>query len=159
MTSPGRRRPRTLGPEGDERSDARERALLLLYEAASKGVAPREVLEAQVVRPDLLTRELVIGVGEHRERLDREIAAHARGWTLARMPLIDLTVMRIAGFELLGRPDVPVAVVLDEAVELAKRFSTDDSGRFVNGVLSALVPVLRAPAGSGAPSTDGRHDG
>ena len=48
------------------------------------------------------------------------------------------------GFELLGRPDVPVAVVLDEAVELAKRFSTDDSGRFVNGVLSALVPVLRA---------------
>ena len=63
------------------------------------------------------------------------------------MPLIDLTIMRIASFELLARPDVPVAVVIDEAVELAKRFSTDDSGRFVNGVLSALVPVLRAAGG------------
>ena len=78
----------------------------------------------------------------------------AKGWTLARMPLIDLTVMRIAGFELLGRLDVPVAVVLDEAVELAKRFSTDDSGRFVNGVLSALVPVLRP-----AVQPDGRTRG
>ena len=60
------------------------------------------------------------------------------------MPTIYRNVLRIAGFELLGRPEVPVAVVIDEAVELAKRFSTDDSGRFVNGVLSALVPVLRA---------------
>lgn len=177
MTTHGRRRSRPDGLDGDERSDARERAMLLLYEASSKGAEPRDVLEAQVVRPDQLTCELVVGVGEHRERLDREIAAHARGWTLARMPLIDLTVMRIAGYELLGRPDVPVAVVLDEAVELAKRFSTDDSGRFVNGVLSALVPVLRtegrspaarpaapAAAAEAPPSvppvpTDGRDDG
>lgn len=117
--------------------------MILLYEAASKSLPVNEVVDAQVVEPDALTRLLVLGVAEHRERLDTEIAAHAKGWTLARMPLIDLTVMRIAGFELLGRPEVPVAVVLDEAVELAKRFSTDDSGRFVNGVLSALVPVLR----------------
>lgn len=122
--------------------------MILLYEAASKQVPVQEVIDAQVVPPDELTQLLVLGVDEHRERLDREIAAHARGWTLARMPLIDLTVMRIAGFELLGRPEVPVAVVLDEAVEMAKRFSTDDSGRFVNGVLSALVPSLRG-------STDG----
>lgn len=155
MANHGRRRPRPDGLEGDERSDARERALLLLFEAASKRVEPAEVLAAQVVLPDELTRELVIGVGEHRERLDREIAAHARGWTLARMPLVDLTVMRIAGYELLGRPEVPVAVVLDEAVELAKRFSTDDSGRFVNGVLSALVPVLRT---SPPDTTDGHQD-
>ena len=87
-----------------------------------------------------------MGVEEHRERLDEVIAAHAKGWTIARMPLIDLTVMRIAGYELLGRPDVPVAVVIDEAVELAKRFSTDDSGRFVNGVLSAMVSTLRRTA-------------
>lgn len=156
MATHGRRRPRLDGLAGDERSDARERALLLLYEAASKGIDPSEVLAAQVVRPDELTRELVIGVGEHLERLDREIAAHSKGWTLARMPLIDLTVMRIAGYELLGRPEVPVAVVLDEAIELAKRFSTDDSGRFVNGVLSALVPVLRT---NRPDSTDGRDDG
>lgn len=163
MADDGRRRPRPVGIEGDERSDARERALLLLYESASKGVSPLETIDAQVQRPDLMTRELVIGVAEHQERLDAEIAAHAKGWTLKRMPLIDLTVMRIAGFELLGRPEVPVAVVLDEAVELAKRFSTDDSGRFVNGVLSALVPVLR-PAGGVAPSApaaqpDGRDHG
>jgi N utilization substance protein B len=60
------------------------------------------------------------------------------------MPAIDRNVLRVGAFELLGRRDVPVAVVLDEAVELAKRFSTDDSGRFVNGVLAALVSVLRA---------------
>jgi transcription antitermination protein NusB len=132
--------------EGDVRTDARERSMILLYEAASKSLPVSEVVEAQVVSPDALTRLLVLGVDEHRQRLDAEIAAHAKGWTLARMPLIDLTVMRIAGFELLGRPEVPVAVVLDEAVELAKRFSTDDSGRFVNGVLSSLVPVLRPSA-------------
>lgn len=160
MSPAGRRRPRPTefeGLEGDERSEARERALLLLYEAASKGISPNETIDAQVVRPDELTRELVLGVAEHRDRIDAEIAAHAKGWTLARMPLIDVTVMRIAAFELLGRPDVPVAVVLDEAVELAKRFSTDDSGRFVNGVLSALVPVLRRPAPPAEPhgSADG----
>ena len=141
-----RRSREPLGLEGDARTDARERALLLLYEAHSKKLPVAEVVAAQVVRPDELTRTLVHGVEAHRERLDAEIAAHAKGWTLARMPFIDLTVMRIAGYELLDRPDVPVAVVLDEAVELVKRFSTDDSGRFVNGVLSALVPVLRTPS-------------
>ncbi len=117
--------------------------MMLLYEASSKAIPATEVLDAQVVEPDELTRLLVTGVELHREQLDQQIAAHAKGWTLSRMPLLDLTVMRIAGFELLARPDVPVAVVINEAVELAKRFSTDDSGRFVNGVLSALVPVLR----------------
>jgi N utilization substance protein B len=135
---------RALHPAGDdERSDARERALLLLYEADSKGISGAEVLDAQISPADDLTAELVRGVDTHREQLDAAIAAHARGWSLRRMPVIDLTVLRIGAFELLGRPDVPVAVVLNEAVELAKRFSTDDSGRFVNGVLAALVPVLR----------------
>jgi N utilization substance protein B len=90
--------------------------------------------------------ELVHGVEANRPALDEAIASHAKGWTLDRMPRIDLTVLRIACYELVGRPDVPVAVVIDEAVEMAKRFSTDDSGRFVNGVLSALVPVLRPTA-------------
>jgi N utilization substance protein B len=117
--------------------------MMLLYEASSQGVPPTEVLAAQVVEPDQLTRLLVEGVETHLAQIDSSIAAHAKGWTLERMPLIDLTVMRIAGFELLGRDDVAVAVVLDEAVELAKRFSTDDSGRFVNGVLSAMVAELR----------------
>jgi transcription antitermination protein NusB len=130
-------------PRPDDRSDARERALYLLYEAHSKGIAPADALALQVLEPDALTTELVSGVGEHRERLDAAIASRAKGWTLERMPVIDLNVLRIASYELAERPDVPVAVVLDEAVELAKRFSTDDSGRFVNGVLSALAGDLR----------------
>jgi N utilization substance protein B len=139
-----RRTSRPARPADDERSDARERALILLYEAESKGISPSEVLAAQVATPDDLTVMLVRGVEQHMAQLDAAIAAHAKGWTLARMPAIDRNVLRVAAFELLGRHDVPVAVVLDEAVELAKRFSTDDSGRFVNGVLAALVPVLRA---------------
>ena len=130
-------------PRPDERSDARERALYLLYEAESKGIAPTDALALQVLEPDALTSELVAGVGAHRDRLDAAIAGRAKGWTLERMQVIDLNVLRIAAYELAERPDVPVAVVLDEAVELAKRFSTDDSGRFVNGVLSALVADLR----------------
>jgi N utilization substance protein B len=130
-------------PRPDERSDARERALYLLYEAHSKGIDPTDALALQVLEPDELTTMLVSGVEAHRERLDAVIANKAKGWTLERMPVLDLSVLRLASFELAERPDVPVAVVLDEAVELAKRFSTDDSGRFVNGVLSALVGELR----------------
>lgn len=127
----------------DDRTDARERALILLYEAESKDLPPHEVLAAQVIAPDDMTAALVEGVETHQQRIDEAIAAHAKGWTLSRMPAIDRNVLRIASFELLALPAVPVAVVLDEAVELAKRFSTDDSGRFVNGVLSALVTELR----------------
>jgi N utilization substance protein B len=127
----------------DERSDARERSLYLLYEAHSKGISPGDALSLQVLEPDELTVLLVTGVEEHAAELDAAIAAKAKGWTLERMPVLDLNVLRIGAFELRSRPDVPVAVVLDEAVTLAKRFSTDDSGKFVNGVLSALVKDLR----------------
>jgi N utilization substance protein B len=130
-------------PRPDERSDARERALYLLYEAYSKGISPADALTLQVLAPDELTTLLVAGVAEHAAALDGAIAARAKGWTLERMPVVDLNVLRIGAFELAHRPDVPVAVVLDEAVELAKRFSTDDSGRFVNGVLSTLADDLR----------------
>ena len=130
-------------PRPDERSDARERALYLLYEAESKGITPVEALELQVLAPDELTQTIVRGVAEHRDRLDAAIDARATGWTLARMPVIDLNVLRIGAFELAERPDVPTAVVLDEAVSLVKQFSTDDSGRFVNGVLAALVADFR----------------
>ena len=138
-------------PRPDDRSDARERALYLLYEAYSKGIAPSDALALQVLEPDELTTLLVTGVGEHVEMLDAAIAARAKGWTLARMPVLDLNVLRIGAFELLARTDVPVAVVINEAVELAKRFSTDNSGRFVNGVLSALAPELRSASDGAEP--------
>jgi N utilization substance protein B len=127
----------------DERSDSRERALYLLYEAHSKGITPSDALSLQVLEPDEMTIDLVKGVEAKSDQLDAAIAAKAKGWTLARMPVLDLNVLRLGAFELSERPEVPVAVVLDEAVTLAKRFSTDDSGKFVNGVLSALVPSLR----------------
>ena len=129
----------------DERSDARERALYLLYEAHSKGIAPAATIDIQVLEPDELTQELVRGVDSNLPRLDELIAAKAKGWTLTRMPVLDLSVMRLAVFELVERPHVPTAVVLNEAVELAKRYSTDDSGRFVNGVLAAIAGDVRPP--------------
>jgi len=130
-------------PRPDERSEGRERALYLLYEAESKGITAIQALELQVFEPDELTQTLVRGVSDRRDQLDAFIETRAKGWTLKRMPVIDLNVLRIGAFELLERPDVPTAVVLDEAVKLVKQFSTDDSGRFVNGVLAALVADLR----------------
>ena len=143
------------------RSDARERALFLLYEAESKDIAPGDVLAGcRCRRPRRADRRCSSRASRRPAReLDELIAAHAKGWTLERMPVIDRNVLRIAALRAVDRPDVPVAVVIDEAVELAKRFSTDDSGRFVNGVLSAIAPKLRptprptceAPAGSADP--------
>lgn len=140
----------------DARSDARERALYLLYEAHSKGIDPADTIELQVLAPDELTTALVRGVAQARDRIDAEIERRARGWSLKRMPVLDVNIMRLATYELLDRPHVPVAVVIDEAVELAKRFSTDDSGRFVNGVLAALARELRGiePPGIERPSVE-----
>ncbi len=128
----------------DERSEARERALSLLYEAEAKGMGAGAVVDGLPVAPDALAELLVRGVETEQGRIDELITRYAKGWTLARMAQVDRTVLRIATFELLARPEVPVAVVLDEAVELAKRFSTDDSGRFVNGVLAAIARDVRA---------------
>ena len=128
----------------DQRSEARERALNLMYEAHSKSISIDDVIDAQVVAPDELTDLLVRGIARTMERADALIADKAKGWTLQRMPVLDLAVMRLATFELLERADVPTAVVLAEAVALAKRYSTDDSGRFVNGVLAAIAAEVRA---------------
>jgi N utilization substance protein B len=130
----------------DRRSDARERALGLLYEAEAKSLDGTQVLAALPVAPDPLAALLVQGVVDHAARIDELIVAHARGWTIDRMPVIDRSVLRIAIFELLDRPEVPTAVIIDEAVRLAKRFSTDDSGRFVNGMLAAIATKVRSPA-------------
>jgi N utilization substance protein B len=131
--------------EEDRRSEARERALDLLYEADAKELSVGDVLAALPVRPDDLAVLLVEGVAARRGEIDGLLAEHARGWTLERMPVIDRTVLQVAVFELMARPDVPTAVVIDEAVELAKRFSTDDSGRFVNGMLATIAPLVRPP--------------
>ena len=116
----------------------------LLYEAQAKGSSLSDVLAALPAAPDPLATLLVEGVDARREEIDGLLAKQARGWTLERMPVLDRTIMEIAVYELLARPDVPTAVVIDEAVELAKGFSTDDSSRFVNGVLSAIAKKVRS---------------
>lgn len=136
------RRPRPR--REDERSEARERALTILYEAHSKRIPPSEALAALVIRPDAFTSRLVLGVEAESERFDTLIREHSKNWSLERMPVLDVTILRIALFELSSEADTPTAVIINEAVELAKRFSTDDSGKFVNGMLSAIAPQLRA---------------
>lgn len=125
------------------RHAARERALELLYEAEQKGLSVESLLSELPVEPDQHTLDLVVGVAEHQAEIDDLIRRFARNWALERMPMLDRAILRLATFELAHRADVPTAVVIDEAVELAKAFSTDDSGRFVNGVLSAVAREVR----------------
>jgi N utilization substance protein B len=87
--------------------------------------------------------DVVLGVAARKDEIDALISRFAIDWVLERMPVIDRTLLRMATFELLGRPDVPTGAIISEAVELAKRFSTDESGRFVNGVLSSIAAVVR----------------
>jgi N utilization substance protein B len=125
------------------RREARERALSLLYEAETKDLPPAALLAELPVPPDPFASKLVVGVGERSREIDRLIAEHAIGWALDRMPAIDRAVLRIAVYELLALDDVPTAVVLSEAVELASSYSTEESGRFVNGVLASVAAEVR----------------
>lgn len=138
---------RVSGHDGiGTRREARERALALLYEAEQKGLAPMaDVLDALPIAPEAFAASLVVGVSDHLEELDELIGRFAVGWTVARMPAVDRTLLRLGTYEL-AHSDVPVGACISEAVELAKRYSTDDSHSFVNGLLSRLATELR-PAG------------
>jgi len=114
-----------------------------LYEAEAKGVVPADVLLDLTISPDPFAVELVEGVSAGLAEIDSRIEALAREWTVARMPWVDRNILRLGAYELLARDDIPVAVVINEAVDLAKRFSTEEAGRFVNGVLSALAKDAR----------------
>ena len=135
--------PPAMRPIAGGRHEARERAVHLLYESEIKGLPAEQVLSSQVLAAEPYTDDLVRGVAERRDELDALIGELARGWTLQRMPRLDVVVMRVACYELAHRPDVPRGVVLAEAVDLAGRYGTDDSAKFVNGVLSAAADRLR----------------
>lgn len=107
-----------------------------------KSESPDEVLASLPAEPDPFAEELVRGVEDRLETIDALIARHAEGWAIDRMPVVDRELMRIATYELLARTDVSRAVVIDEAVDLAKDFSTADSYAYVNGVLSAIADEL-----------------
>jgi transcription antitermination protein NusB len=129
--------------ESSPRHQARERALTLLYEAELKDSPPSAVLEDLPVPPDPYTVSLVETVASHRSEIDTMIDGAAIGWDLDRMAVVDRNVLRLAVAELLASPGVPTAVILNEAVELASAYSTDDSGRFVNGVLATVAVQVR----------------
>lgn len=123
-----------------KRRGARRLALEALYESEIGDAAPDTVLKRSVAsRGYEFATELVNGVVAHREEIDEVIGRYSEEWSIGRMPVIDRNVLRLAVFELLYLSDIPMAVTINEAVELAKVFSTEDSGRFVNGVLSAIA--------------------
>jgi transcription antitermination factor NusB len=126
-----------------ERRAARERALGLLYEAEVKGRRVDEVLADLPVAPDEYAAGLVAAVEDHREQIDGLISRFAKGWSIARMPALDRAALRMGSAELIARREVPTGVVLAETVELASRFSTDGSGRFVNGLLARIAREVR----------------
>ena len=128
----------------DLRSNARERAVHLLYEAESRDLPVATIVSAQTLGVDDLVALLTSGVSSRRTELDEIITEHSHTWTIHRMPAIDRNILRLAIYELMDRPEVPIAVIINEAVELAKRFSTEESGRYVNGVLSAIAKKVRA---------------
>ncbi|MDQ2698543.1 MAG: transcription antitermination factor NusB [Actinomycetota bacterium] len=130
------------------RTKARKRAIDVLYGAdlRERAIADAVVEEQRRAAEQparaaswRYAREIIEGVDDHRTQLDELIAAHAHGWTLDRMPVLDRAILRVGAWEILHNDDVPDAVAISEAVQLATELSTDDSGGFVNGVLSAIA--------------------
>lgn len=140
------------------RHQARKRAVDLLFEAEARGLSAAEVAESRTSlassNPDVsalnpYSATVALGVSEHSAHIDELISSHLQGWTLERLPAVDRAIMRVAVWELLYADDVPGPVAVDEAVQLAKELSTDDSPGFVNGVLGQLMlvtPQIRAAA-------------
>lgn len=155
--------------KGDRgRHQARKRAVDLLFEAEARGITAAEVAEARNALADKQTDDIAPlnpytvtvarGVTDHAEHIDDLISAHLQGWTLDRLPAVDRAILRVAVWELLHAEDVPEPVAVDEAVELAKQLSTDDSPGFVNGVLGQVMlvtPQIRAAAAAVQAGNDG----
>ena len=130
------------------RSKARKRALDILFQSDVRGDELATSLAAEAKRAAsepareaswLYARDIVDGVIDNRDAIDEQITTFAKDWSLARMPAVDRAVLRIGVWEILFNDEVPPAVAIDEAVELAKEFSTDESGSFVHGVLGRIA--------------------
>jgi N utilization substance protein B len=134
------------------RTKSRKRALDVLFESELQGLSAGGSLAGRLAMNDPPINEytvaLVEGVVAEQERIDALLSEHARGWTLDRMPGVDRNLLRIASYEILFVDDVPDAVAVSEAVELARELSTDESPGFVNGLLSSIVQSkASAPSG------------
>lgn len=144
------------------RREAREHALGLAYEREVRSLSAAALLAELAVRPDDYAVRLVEGIDAHAAAIDELLGRFSEHWTLDRMPVIDRTLLRLGTYELVHEPDIPTAVAISEAVALAKQYSTKDSGRFVNGLLSRVAAEVRAdeatPAGA-SPLDDGEDEG
>lgn len=127
------------------RTKARKAALDFLYESDIRAIAAETVLKNRIDALDYqlrdYTRELVAGVSERRDRIDEIISMRAKSWDLDRMPVLDRNILRLGTYEILWGEEIPDAVAIDEAVELAKVLSTDESPAYINGVLSAILEI------------------
>ena len=153
------------------RHQARKRAVDLLFEAEARGITPAEAVEARetlartqsdVSALNPYTVTVAQGVTQHAAHIDDLISTHLQGWTLDRLPAVDRAILRVAVWELLHADDVPEPVAVDEAVELAKQLSTDESPGFVNGVLGQVMlvtPQVRAAAQAVRGAVRGTSDG
>lgn len=142
------------------RHHARKRAVDLLFEAEARGLTPAQAADArvelatanpEVAQPNSYTVTVAHGVSGDLAHIDELISSHLQGWTLERLPAVDRAILRVAVWEMLHADDVPEPVAVDEAVELAKELSTDESPGFVNGVLGQVMlvtPQIRAAAES-----------
>jgi N utilization substance protein B len=131
-----------------KRRSARQLALRTLFQIDVGGIPPEEAIElALAPNPNAaetiaFARQLVETTLANRTHIDRTLGKHARGWTLERMANVDRNILRLAICELLYLLDIPPSVAADEAIELAKKYSTGESGRFVNGILGNLIRHL-----------------
>lgn len=125
------------------RRESRERALGLCYEREVRSISVEDLFESLPADPDAYAMELVLGVETNTVEIDSLLREFSEHWAIERMPALDRAVLRLGCFELTHEPDVPTAVVISEAVELAKQYSTENSGRFVNGLLARIAEQVR----------------
>ncbi|NBN91070.1 MAG: transcription antitermination factor NusB [Actinobacteria bacterium] len=127
------------------RSKARKAALDLLYESDIRKASVADLLFKRITEMDYeareFTKELISGIDSNRRKIDELIATYAQGWDMDRMPVLDRNILRLAIFELLWSKTVPEAVAISEALELATSFSTEESSKYINGVLSKVLEI------------------
>ena len=128
---------------GSQRHQVRERALGLLYEAEVKEMEMADLLAAQELPLDPYVHTLVTGVAYHQGDIDACLEELSDRWPVSRMPALDRAILRMASFELSHSTDIPVAVIINEAVELAHEYSTPASAGFINGLLSQVAALQR----------------
>lgn len=128
---------------GSQRRQVRERALGLLYEAEAKAIDMAELLADLELPLDPYAHTLVTGAAEHQSDIDARLEELSENWPVARMPALDRAILRLASFELAHSTDISVAVIINEAVELAHEYSTPGSAGFINGLLSQVASAVR----------------